>query len=80
MEQISLTSEYLILSRNSEDTKGKTINVTLIGMLEHIRLNKLHLFTLSEEDGTGSSHIVKILHGFLAERKTSGTLQSTLYM
>lgn len=50
------------------------MKVFLIGFLEHLSENKLRLFTLTKEHGSGADHVLETEHCFLDSRVTAGLL------
>lgn len=41
--------------------------VALLGVLEHLKQNTLHIFTITEEHETGANCIIAIIHRFLSD-------------
>ncbi len=64
----------------TKDDRGHALKVRLIGLLEHNQLNKLRLFTLTEEYPTGANHVVEAIHRYLSERVNQSVLPKTLYI
>ncbi len=63
-----------------KDDRGHTLKVRLVGLLEHNQLNKLRLYTLTEEYPTGANHVIEAVHRFLSERVNQSTLPRTFYI
>ena len=64
----------------SKDDRGHALKVRLIGLLEHNQLNRLRLFTLTEEYPTGANHVVEAVHRFLTDRINQSVFPRTFYI
>ncbi len=64
----------------TKDDRGHTIKVRLVGLLEHNQVNKLRLFTLTEEFPSGANHVIEAIHRFLAERINESALPRVFYI
>ena len=65
---------------NTKESRGHALKVKMVGLIEHCRPNKLHLFTMTEEHETGANHIVETLHRYLTMRKAFSTIPRILYL
>ena len=61
-------------------SKGEGLKVHLIGALQHLPLNRLRLFTMTDDHETGSNHIVECLHRFINDVGRGGCLPRTLFV
>ena len=62
----------------TKDTKGHSIKVKLIGILEHGPENNASLYTMTENFETGANHLIECLHRYLNERNSRAGLPNTL--
>ena len=62
----------------TKDTKGHSLKVKLIGILEHGPENSAALFTMTENFETGANHVIECLHRYLNRRNATRGLTSTL--
>lgn len=46
----------------TKEERGHGLAVHLIGVLRHLPVNKLHLFTMTDNHKTGANHIIESLH------------------
>ena len=60
--------------------RGHSMKVKLIGLLEHRVLNRLTLFTMTEEHSTGANHVVEVIHRFLNKKREDGSLPPKLFV
>lgn len=77
-DQSAFGLPHFITKTKSE--RGHSLKVRLIGLLEHSYMNKLHLYTLTEEYQTGANHVIETIHRFLMVRTQQGVLPSTFYI
>lgn len=61
--------------------QGHGIAVHLIGLLRHGAINKLRLFTMTDEHASGANHIIEPIHRLINEIEyTEGGLPATLFL
>ena len=48
--------------RSSKSDRGHKIKVRCVGILEHLQVNHLTLFTLTSEFETGANHVIEAIH------------------
>ncbi len=60
--------------------RGHSIKIKLLGLLEHCRPNRLHLYTLTEEFETGANHIIESLYRFILVRANKSLLPPRLFV
>lgn len=63
-----------------KDSRGHGIRVHLIGLLQHEKENRLHLFTMTDEHETGSNHMIEACHRFINDKARDGKLPSTFFV
>lgn len=64
----------------TKDTRGHSLKVKLIGVLEHARPKKLRLLTLTEEHETGANHVIEAVHRFLTDTSRVSDLPRVFYV
>ncbi len=64
----------------TKEQKGLTLQVKVIGLLEHGVRNWLHLYTMTEEHETGANHIVESIHRFLNVRRNKGPIPRKFFV
>ncbi len=64
----------------TKDVKGLALKVKVVGVLEHLVENNLHLFTMTQEHSTGANHIVETIHRFLQDRRARGALPPKFFV
>ncbi len=63
-----------------KDVRGQGLKVHLIGVLQHLSMNRLRLFTMTEDHQTGANHIVECVHRFVNDVAREGPLPRTLFL
>lgn len=65
---------------STRNVRHRALKARLIGVLEHLKPNKLPLFMMIVEHKRGANHIVETIHRFIADHVTSGPLPSALFI
>ncbi len=63
-----------------KDGRGQGLKVHLIGVLQHLSLNHLRLYTMTDDHQTGANHIVECVHRFINDAARDGPLPKTLFV
>lgn len=64
----------------TKDTRGHSIKVKLVGIVQHGRQKHISLYTMSENHETGANHVIECLHRFLNNRNDQFGLSKNLYI
>ena len=64
----------------TKETRGEGLKVHLIGLLQHLSVNKLSLFTMTDDHDTGANHIIECIHRFINDTARDGTLPRQLFV
>lgn len=64
----------------TKETKGQSLGVKLIGVLEHGPCKRLNLFLMTEQYETGANHVIESLHRALTLRAMRSPLPKTLFL
>jgi len=64
----------------TKDTKGHSLKVKLVGLLEHGPVKHLSLYTMTEEYETGANHVIEVLHRSLSSKHETSGLPHTLFI
>lgn len=78
VDQYSLGLPHFVKSK--KDVRDRALNARLIGVLDHLKPNKIHLFRMTEEHRTGANQIAETVHRFIADHVTSRPLLPTFYI
>ena len=65
---------------STKASRGHSLKVKFIGILEHGLPNRLHLFTMTEEFETGANHIIEALPRFSISRKQRSRIPKQLFI
>ena len=58
----------------TKQSQGDGLKVHLIGLLQHMSMNRLNLYTMTSDHETGSNHIVEVIHRFINNAANESTL------
>lgn len=64
----------------TKDSRGNGLKVHLIGVLQHLSINKLSLYTMTENHKTGANHIVECVHRFINDAAREGEIPRTVFL
>lgn len=62
----------------TKDTKGHSLKVKLIGVLEHGMEKRVALYTMTEDHETGANHVIECIHRYLNIRNANHGLPKVL--
>jgi len=65
---------------STKETKGHSLKVKLICVLEHAPVKNLCLHTMTEEYESGANHVIEALHRTIMEKSMKQVLPDTLYL
>ena len=65
---------------NTKDTRGESLKVKLIGLLDHGTDRALSLFTLTAQFETGANHLIESLHRWLDRKAEGNPLPKTIFI
>ena len=60
--------------------RGHALKVKLVGILHQQLENKLSLYTMTQEHGTGANHVIEIIHRFLCRMRSEGPLPPKFFV
>lgn len=63
---------------NTKSMRGDKLKVRMISVKDHDLVSSLFLYLMTEEFEKGATHIVEVLHRFLCQKASKGTLPSVL--
>lgn len=63
-----------------KDSRGHGLKVHLIGVLQHCSINKLTLFTMTDDHQSGANHIIECIHRFINDRARDQPLPRRLFI
>lgn len=63
-----------------KDSRGHGLKVHLIGLLYHSTVNRLRLFTMTDEHQKGANHIIECIHRFVNDHAREGPLPRRLFV
>lgn len=64
----------------TKEQRGVGIKIHLIGVLQHRSLNRLSLYTMTDEHQTGSNHVVEAMHRCINDLSKEGPLPKNLHL